>query len=305
LLNSTSQSVATSITDVSGGFSFPGLSNGNYSFNPAITIPWGGATAMDITSYKKHIGNAITLTPHQVKSGDVNGSNSLTSIDLTIIKQRIGAVISAFAVGDWVFDQSSATINGANLNQNIKAYCYGDANGSYLPNTQKSSSIVFLPGTEQVKLLGNSEFEVPFTVSKPVSKLSSVTLIINYPEELFEVKNVQMIANNEDLFYTVKDGTIRVIYSTLNSLELKDNDLLMTIRFSLKKDAGLAALKENQMDFSGSGEFGDYDDNILDGVKLYFATANYKTLTNDYKNLEVAVYPNPARNILTITNVEN
>ncbi|MDO9099074.1 MAG: cohesin domain-containing protein, partial [Candidatus Methanoperedens sp.] len=305
LLNTNSQSVGSSITDATGSFSFPGLSNGNYSLKPDVKIPWGGASAMDITSYKKHIGNLSQLSPVQVKSGDVNGSNSLSSIDLTIIKQRIGAQISSFTTGDWVYDPVTANINGTNLVQNIKALCYGDANGSYTSSSLKSVSNIFLDRNDKISLLRNGEFEIPFILNKAVDKLSSVTLAINYPAELFDVKDIKMIANNEDLYYSVKDGKINVVYSTLNSISLKEGDLLMTIQFSLKKDASQAIANDNHLVFSGPGEFGDYDDKVLDDVKLIYSTFDVNTLIDEFRKDEIKVYPNPATNLLTVTNVND
>ena len=305
LLNSNNQSVGTSTTDLTGSYSFPGLANGNYSIKPDIKTIWGGASAMDITSYKKHIGNLTPLNQVQVKSGDVNGSSSLTSMDLTIIKQRIGAQISAFTTGDWVYDPLIATISGNNFVQNIKALCYGDANGSYTPSTLKSLSNVFLAGKEKINSFNTGEFEMPFKLNKAVNQLSSVTLAINYPSELLDVKGIKMIANNEDLYYSVKDGKINVVYSTLNSLDLKEGDLLMTIQFSLKKDASHAITNDNHLDFSGSGEFGDYNDNVLDGIKLQYSTFDFNTLINEFSKDEIKVYPNPASNLLTVTNVND
>lgn len=305
LFNSNSQSAGTSTTDATGSFSFSGLSNGNYTLKPDVKVAWGGASAMDITSYKKHIGNVSTLSQIQVKSGDVNGSNSLTSMDLTIIKQRIGAQISSFTVGDWVYDPVTAIINGTNLVQNIKALCYGDANGSYTISSLKSFSNVFLANKEKINQLKNGELEIPLMLNKAVDKLSSVTLAINYPAELFDVKDIKMIDNNEDLYYSVKDGKINVIYSTLNSLNLKEGDLLMTILFSLKKDASHIIQNNKQLEFSGSGEFGDYDDKILDDVKLSYSTFDFNSIINEFEKDEINVYPNPATNFLTVTNVND
>lgn len=304
LLNSNNQSVATSTTDASGNFSFPGLSNANYTLRPDIMIPWGGVSAMDITSYKKHIGNIVSLGQLQVKSGDVNKSNSLSTMDLTIIKQRIGAILSAFTVGDWVFDQTEVVINGLSLVQNIKALCFGDANGSYTPSNLKSVSNVFLAGNGEIKLLDNGEFEIPFVLNKPVNKLSSVTLFINYPFELFDLKGINMVANNDDLFYALNDGMIKVVYSTLNCIDLNEGDLLMTIRFGFKKDASPSTIQDKHLEFSGTGEFGDYDDIVLDKVQLSYAASNFTTLINDYKKNEIKIYPNPAHSQLTVTQVE-
>ena len=135
LLDNNNNIIATTTTSGSGQYTFTGLANANYTVRPVTIKPWGGATSLDITLYKKHIGNVpgFTLTGIKLGSGDVNLSTTLTSIDLTLIKKRIGAQISSFTSGDWLFESGEITINGASLIKNIKAICYGDVNGSNIP----------------------------------------------------------------------------------------------------------------------------------------------------------------------------
>jgi hypothetical protein len=135
LLDNNNNVIATTTTSGTGQYTFTGLANANYTVRPVTIKPWGGATSLDITLYKKHIGNVpgFALTGIKLGSGDVNLSTTLTSIDLTLIKKRIGAQISSFTSGDWLFESGEITINGASLIKNIKAICYGDVNGSNIP----------------------------------------------------------------------------------------------------------------------------------------------------------------------------
>lgn len=135
LKNNAGVPVANTTTSGTGGYSFGSLPNGNYSIELSTTKPWGGVTTMDVTIYKKHIGNVpgFILSGLRLQSGDVDASTTLTAVDLTLIKQRIGAQISSFASGDWRFEASAVTVNGANVTRNIKAICSGDGNGSYIP----------------------------------------------------------------------------------------------------------------------------------------------------------------------------
>jgi hypothetical protein len=306
LINSSNIVVDNSLSDATGKFSFSGLSDGIYFLKPNITKPWAVPTAMDITAYKKHIGNLSLLTPLQARSGDVNGSNSLTTIDLTIIKQRINSQISSFPVGDWLYDSPSITISRSDITQNITALCYGDANGSYVPSGKSESSPeIFFACDENVKFINDREFEVPVKMSNAVSKLSSVTLKFKYPSEILEVTGIKMTANNEDLDYFIKDGLISLIFSTLNPLDLKEGDKLMTICFRINPETSNEHLKDFQLNLSGAGEFGDFDDKILDGVKLLYPSKNIMTEINTEENDDIILYPNPATNSVTITNVEN
>jgi len=302
LSNLQNQQVSETETNVSGIYSFDGLQNGTYYLSPSINLPWGGATAMDITLYKKHIGGATTLTPLQVKSGDVNGSNSLTSLDLTIIKQRIGAARESFATGDWAFHPLTATINGQNLEHNIQALCYGDANGSY-PFTQTKSLVnILAPGNSDAAFLGNGKVLVPVIVSQSMSNLSSVTLEINYPSEYFSLHTLEMAENNEDLYYHEKEGVIRVVYSTLNPLNLDPGDELIRLVFDLNDEACMAYQPDLQM--TGFGEFGDYDDQVIEDVSLLYANLNTQTLVENLNRQEIKVYPNPAGDFVKIVNAK-
>ena len=135
LLDNNNNVIGTTTTSATGQYTFTGLANANYKVKPVTIKPWGGATSLDITLYKKHIGNVpgFALTGIKLGSGDVNLSTTLTSLDITLIKKRIGAQISSFTSGDWLFESGDITINGANLIKNIKAICYGDVNGSNIP----------------------------------------------------------------------------------------------------------------------------------------------------------------------------
>jgi hypothetical protein len=142
---------------------------------------------------------------------------------------------------------------------------------------------------------------VPFRVSRAMDNLSSVTLVIKYPSEYYEVRGIDMAAHKEDLYYTVIDGVIRVIYSTLRSLDLKAGDLLMTMRLGMKETAP-AGLNDNLPAFSGQGEFGDYDDHVLKDVTLLYAGLNGTVSTITPVKPEIQVYPNPAYDKLYIKN---
>jgi hypothetical protein len=135
LLDNTQTVINSTVTDGSGQYTFSGVANGNYTVRPSTNKPWGGVTSFDITVYKKHIGNVpgFNLTGIKLGSGDVNQSTTLTSLDLTLIKQRIGAQISSFISGDWLFEDDVVTVSGGNLTHNIKAICFGDGSGSHVP----------------------------------------------------------------------------------------------------------------------------------------------------------------------------
>jgi C1A family cysteine protease len=293
-------------TDANGNYQFPCVPNGTYSMNPSIGLPWDGVTAMDITAYKKHIGSVEKLSSLQVKSGDVNESGTLTSADLTIIKQRIGAQISSFTVGDWVCDPAAVVVDGNNVINNINALCYGDANGSYLPTSSSTDvSDIFASGSESVIILNEREFQVRFKVNKAITSLSSITLCFSYPSNLLDIKSLQMNTRNEDLYYTVKDGIIWIVFSTLNPLNLQKNDVLFTMTLAFKAGVSMMSLNNSNYLFTGQGEFGDFSDNVMNGVILSYSNLVYTPIDDLLIDGNVSVYPNPAEYYLKIKNAEN
>jgi hypothetical protein len=305
LFDSNNQSIANASTNSDGNFSFEGLSNGTYTLSPEINFPWGGATAMDLTLYKRHIGSISALNPLQIKSGDVNGSNSLTSLDLNIIKQRIGAKISSFDAGDWAFENETVTINESNVQQNIMSLCYGDANASYNSSNLKSNSNIFENFEGDITFLPNNAIEIPIHINRDVRNLSSVTLFIDFPVEQLSFKELKMKAHNEDLYYTVNDNVITIVYSTLKSLSMKKGEELMHIQFSIKRDINNAIRTENQPFLKGIGEFGDFDNNLLNDINLLYDDAKLSILLNKYNGDNVEIFPNPAKDELTITNCDD
>jgi hypothetical protein len=133
LKNASGTVIGTTTTNASGNYSFINIPNGNYSLEAATTKPWGGVTAADILLYKKHIIGIEQLEGIYLAAGDVNASGTLTAIDVMDMQKRIGAIISSFPAGDWLFNAPSFSINGSNLTQNFYGISYGDANGSYIP----------------------------------------------------------------------------------------------------------------------------------------------------------------------------
>jgi len=136
LMNSNATVVATTTTDMSGNYSFGMVANGDYTLYVISPKPWGGVSAADVLAYRKHIANTTPLSGIFLASGDVNASGSLTASDVLLIKKRIGAIVSSFSTGDWLYSNTPVTVNGSNVVENFNGLVYGDANGSYLPPTK-------------------------------------------------------------------------------------------------------------------------------------------------------------------------
>ena len=136
-----------------------------------------------------------------------------------------------------------------------------------------------------------------------VKDLASVTMIMSFPADLAEVRDIQMVSQNEELYYTVIGNKIRIVFSTLNTLNLNQNDVLATIKFRAKTNGS----NMMNLDITGQCELGDYNDNVIGNVDVelpgLIAINPTGITTNEVK--AVNVYPNPAKEDLTIVNAEN
>jgi hypothetical protein len=309
LLNSSGQSTGNNFTDGSGLFSFDGLSNDTYILKPVVTLPWGnsGVNVTDVLIYKQFIAKSRTLSSFRERAGDVNGSGLPVNVtDVLLIMRRLGDPSKTFTAGDWLFDNTSAVINNSGKSgQNILALCYGDANGSYTPTTNKSASNIFVEGNDKVKMLTNNEFEVPFRIDNTINNLAAVGLTFSYPYEIFEVREIKMTKGNEDLYYTAIDGTIRIVFATLNTFEQPSDQPLFTIRFKLKENADFYEIEKSTSIFAGFGDFADVTAKEFHGLNVIYGGINKDLIEQLIKNKEVKIYPNPAKNFVNITNVEN
>jgi hypothetical protein len=168
----------------------------------------------------------------------------------------------------------------------------------------KNATRIFTTDNRNRASLTDSDLKVPFVLGKTVKQLSSVTLVFSYPDDIFEVRGVEMVKHNEDLYYTAIDGVIRVVYSTLQPYSLDEGELLMTVSLGLKKDRTRMITDAGQLSFTGYGEFGDYNDQVLEGVTLKYGQLESRIFRQLMDNTDIAVYPNPANDRLNIRNAE-
>jgi hypothetical protein len=144
--------VATTNTDSNGNYIF-GVNNlthysnqplptGTYTIKLTTSKPWGGVNSVDALAVARSFTGAAPLAGLRLKAADVNGSNTVNSLDSLTMNRRFSGFITSFTAGNWVFASSSGADLTLNWNiQSQSAYCdikalvYGDVNGSYAPST--------------------------------------------------------------------------------------------------------------------------------------------------------------------------
>ena len=110
---------------------------GAYSLKAVTNKPWGGVNAVDALAIARSFTGAAPLVGLRAAAADVNGTNSVNSLDSLTVTRRFSGERNSFTVGDWRSEQLPITIGSATTqyNQNILMICFGDTNGSYQPNT--------------------------------------------------------------------------------------------------------------------------------------------------------------------------
>ncbi len=231
--------IASATTNASGVYTFD-AADGVYTVTPQITLDWIGVSAMDATLYKKHIANVSLLTGLKWRSGDIESATTfptnpdVNTMDITAIYQRIITQISDFSLlgtGNFANSDGAVTIAGSNETVDIQAICYGDANASYPGPYAKNNGLLSIPvNNEEIIVADNNEsFEIPVKLNNTLSNLSSITLEIEYDNQAFEVSQIEMAYNSNEMRYNIKDGKIYIIYSTLNTKNTKSEELLFYI----------------------------------------------------------------------------
>lgn len=289
-------------TNASGVYTFEDVADGDYVVTPVITLDWKGVTAMDATIYEKHVIASPLLTGLRLESGDMkNNDNTITALDITEQKKRIVADPSAsFDSGDWANTDGSVTIAGSSQTVDIQAICYGDANASY-PFAKYGLMPISVINQNNIYLNDEEYFEIPVKTAITMNDLSSITLNIMFDENLINISEIEMTENNSQMLYSIQDGIVRIVLSTLNSHSFAENDILFYIK-------GYAANLTEQVNFSDDiiGEFANYDGDIFDDVTLIIPQL-ISNNTNDiqFNQNDIVIFPNPAKNFINITNISN
>ncbi len=95
------------VTDTTGSFAFPGLPvNIPYTLTPEKTGDWlNGITTYDLLLMSRHIlGVTEFISPFTIIAADVNGSKSVTTNDIVILRKLILGIIDTLPVGkSWRF----------------------------------------------------------------------------------------------------------------------------------------------------------------------------------------------------------
>ena len=305
LLNSSQSSIAQCITNSNGNYSLQNINTGQYTLAPNIDLAWEGVNVLDVLKIMKSIAGENITPPFNQLASDVDGDGNINVQDVLRLKYKLGDPNNyALPHGDWYYENTDVSIISSDVTQDITTYCYGDVDGSNTTLSTKSANEIFKKGTNYIEF-DNDEVRVPFKVNRTLENLSAIGLTFTYPDNIFDVTNIQMASSNEDLHYTAIEGTIRIVFATLNSFNISKEENLFTVSFKLKNNIQFEDLSKDELTFSGTGTFGVYNTNILNDIELFYPTLSIKSVVQEITYNQIKVFPNPAKEMIYIKNAEN
>ncbi len=270
-----------------GYYSFDGITAGsNYKLEASYNGTWGGNNATDALLVQLQAGGLLSppLTGINWTAGDVNASNTITSLDALYIKLRTVGSISSYPAGNWVFESPAVVIPTVPLTD-IYGLCVGDVNGSYIPTGFKDVSFLSVTDNETQTIPVAETFEYQIR-SNMVSQLGAMTLFMGYDNDRFEVTNVTAPSNDE-MKYVIENGNVAIAWADTRPLSVKNDDALFTLTMKAK-----APLTEATQVFNvkAGSEFASPTGTRFDNFDLKMAKV--QTMGSS-KEFTVFNYPNP------------
>ncbi len=126
---------ASSMTNVSGNYSFTNLSPGNYTLSFSKTGDVAGVNATDALMMARRFVMGIDLDAFQLLAADVNNDNAINSTDALMTLRRFTGLTTTFSKPDWIFlpAGSALTVQDQNIVNNVTGIVCGDADRSWKP----------------------------------------------------------------------------------------------------------------------------------------------------------------------------
>ncbi len=288
--------------DIEGGngpgyYMFEGI-NETTEFDVMVEYgaPWYGANATDALAIMQHFNGIMNITwdALNLEAGDVNASGgAINGTDALWVMQRGVGLTNMFPAGDWAFGTSTMvdlTATAGTLD--IYALNYGDVNRSNNPSGMLNTSEITLVKDGTINVVEGEEFSLPIRVAEAV-ELGAMSLDITFDSELIEVKEV---ASFEGMISNVEDNRIRIAWSSLNAMNLVDDDAVITVTAVAQDEI---STEDALFNIELGTEFADARADVIEDMKL-------KTfgVTTEVAPAEYALgynRPNPFNNITEIT----
>ena len=272
----------TAQTDATGAYSMSGMTNGTYTVTGVTSKPWGGVNSVDALGIARSFTGAAPLVGLRVKAADVNGSNTINSLDALTTSRRFSGSIASFTVGNWAYEAVPTTVAGGVTTRNIMALAYGDVNGSYQPNTalrMDPRMVAFNQGY----MTASDLTILPVRIDRALS-LGALSVVVELPAGV-RAEAVRSALIKGDFDFHQNGNELRISWFSVDGVELSENDLLFSMELS-----GVSSLNAADLHF---GELSEAASPLAEVYPL----VGLRMPRVSGAGQEVSLYPNPARDL--------
>jgi Dockerin type I domain len=275
----------TAATDATGTYTMSGMTNGTYTVTGVTNKPWGGVNSVDALGIARSFTGAAPLVGLRVKAADVNGSNTINSLDALTTSRRFSGSIASFTVGNWAYEAVPTTVAGGVTTRNIMALAYGDVNGSYQPSTalRLDPRMVAL---NQGYMTASDLTILPVRIDRALS-LGALSVVVELPAGV-RAEAVRSALIKGDFDFHQNGNELRISWFSVDGVDLSENDLLFSMELS-----GVSSLNAADL------HFGDLSEAASPLAEVY-PLVGLRMPRVSGAGQEVSLYPNPARDLSQI-----
>lgn len=218
--------VDSTYTNSSGNFAFNGKGSGTYKYSFVCDKPWGGVNSTDALLIRRFISYAVTFDSLQIKCADVNRSGSINSTDALLIRRRVAFIDTAFAIGNWAFEEPVFTVGTSPVEKTIRCLASGDVNASYVFTAAKQNSPVNITYINH-KVVNNSIVDLPVTLTKNI-ELGALTMYIEYDPSAVMIEGVGGVL--PDVTYSISNGKISIAWDDVKGYTVYKNEPVIMLK---------------------------------------------------------------------------
>ncbi|MBK7939889.1 MAG: HYR domain-containing protein [Lewinellaceae bacterium] len=262
-VNLTGAGAGNDVSDVNGDYliTLPYLT-GNFNLTPVKnTNKLNGVTAADMTAIQQHVANSAPITdPYRQVAADVNKTNSITSLDASIVNQALLGNATALAQikTSWRFVPQSYTLpsppwgfpekivlTGVTTNQTGKDF-YGIKTGDVVatfanPANFGAGEPLVLRVKDEV-LAAGSELTVAFRTNE-MNDLAAWQFALQFDPsqlQLLDIQPLSALPLTVDHFGTfqVAQGEIRSVWAQATGAALEEASEVFHLKFKVLQSGG-------------------------------------------------------------------
>lgn len=289
LYTSANTFVASTITGPNGEYEFTDLDIGTYYVVATTTKQWGGGNAVDGLLMIQHfVGNQL-LSGLPLIAGDVTGNGVINGLDgLNTLKRFAGLLPSFAPVPDWYFESPTVIIDGLTAPvADIKAICYGDVNGDYLPPYIKPEPTISLNSEGSVDVVDGQAI-LP-VISTQDMTIGAISFVLEVPSNVI-VNNVSMNNGDNNLVFNQNGNELRIGWYNVSPIQVNAGQTIMNL------SVNVLGTVNNDFTIDGYSVIADEKAQIIRNTSIVIPKLAQSVLPTSLSS-----YPNPFSSNATIT----